>query len=144
MHRNRNIPHVGQDTNTAIDSFHTNMKWILYSSQEKLTSCKMDWFIYNLVGDVKTHYRYMVQCKTFKYVKNKMQGRHCCQCPLANSWYFRYKCHITPKCRGHCICGIHQPPRKTMDCRCSNFKMATMRLPLGSTSTSWKFSRYFI
>jgi len=33
----------------------------------------MDWLIYNLVGDVKTNYRYMVQCKIFKYVKNKMQ-----------------------------------------------------------------------
>jgi len=33
----------------------------------------MDWFIYNLVGDVLTRYRYGVQCKIFGYVKNKKQ-----------------------------------------------------------------------
>jgi hypothetical protein len=33
----------------------------------------MDWFIYNLVGDVLIHYWYGVQCKIFDYVKNKKQ-----------------------------------------------------------------------
>jgi len=31
----------------------------------------MDWFVYHLVGDVLTHYWYMVQCTIFGYVKNK-------------------------------------------------------------------------
>ncbi len=33
----------------------------------------MDWFIYNLVGDVLIHYWYKVQCNFFGYVRNKKQ-----------------------------------------------------------------------
>jgi hypothetical protein len=33
----------------------------------------MDLFIYNLVGDVITHYWYGVQCKKIGYVRNKKQ-----------------------------------------------------------------------
>jgi hypothetical protein len=33
----------------------------------------MDWFIYNLVGDVLTYYWYGVQCKKIGYVRNKKQ-----------------------------------------------------------------------
>jgi hypothetical protein len=68
---NQNIPHIEQDTNAAMESFHNNMKQILYSSREKLSRCKMDWFIYNLVSDVLIHYWYGVQCKKIDYVKNK-------------------------------------------------------------------------
>jgi hypothetical protein len=53
---NWNIPHIGQDTNYVVESFHSNMKRILYSSREKFTGHKMDWLIYHLVGDVQTHY----------------------------------------------------------------------------------------
>jgi hypothetical protein len=49
------------------------MKRILYSSWKKLKGRKMDWLIYNLVGDVLTHYWYGVQCKMFEYVKNLKQ-----------------------------------------------------------------------
>jgi hypothetical protein len=37
------------------------------------TERKMDWLIFHLVGDVLTHYWYCVQCRFFKYVKNKKQ-----------------------------------------------------------------------
>jgi hypothetical protein len=60
---NENIPHVRQDTNVVVESFHNNIKQILYSSWENLTRRRMDWLIYNLVGDVLIHY----------YVKNKKQ-----------------------------------------------------------------------
>jgi hypothetical protein len=33
----------------------------------------MDWFIYNLIGDVLTYYWYGVQCKKIGYVKIKKQ-----------------------------------------------------------------------
>jgi hypothetical protein len=31
---NHNIPHAGQDTNAVVESFHSNMKQILMSSEE--------------------------------------------------------------------------------------------------------------
>ncbi len=42
---NWNIPHVGQDTNSSMESFHNNMKKILYSSRKKIIGCKMEWLI---------------------------------------------------------------------------------------------------
>jgi hypothetical protein len=30
---NCNIPHVGRDTNAIVESFHSNIKWIFYSSK---------------------------------------------------------------------------------------------------------------
>ncbi len=68
---NCNIPHAGQDTNASIESYHANIKWILFCSRKKLTGCKMDWLIYHLVGDMLTHYWYNIQCKMFGYVRNK-------------------------------------------------------------------------
>jgi hypothetical protein len=53
---NQNIPHLKQNTNAIVESFHINMKNFLYFSRERLTRHKMDWLIYNLVGDVLTHY----------------------------------------------------------------------------------------
>jgi hypothetical protein len=53
---NRNIPHVGHDTNVVVESFHNNMKRIFFSSKEQFIGRIMDWFIFHLVGDVITHY----------------------------------------------------------------------------------------
>jgi hypothetical protein len=55
-----NIPHAGQDTNAAVESYHANMKSILLSSREHLSARRMDWLIYHLTGDVFTHYWYAV------------------------------------------------------------------------------------
>jgi hypothetical protein len=52
----RNIPHVGQDTNAAVESYHANMKSILTSSPQHLTGRRMDWLLFHLTGDVLTHY----------------------------------------------------------------------------------------
>jgi len=105
------------------------MKQFFYFSQERLTRCKMDWFIYNLIRDVLTHYWYGVQCKKFGYVKIKKQKG------IVASAFLR--AHdipntnvLLPKWGGHCICGIHQPPRKSADHTCSNFKMAECDCPL--------------
>jgi hypothetical protein len=53
---NQNIPHAEHDMNSSMESFHNNMKRILYFSEERFTRGKMDWLIYCLVGDVLTHY----------------------------------------------------------------------------------------
>jgi hypothetical protein len=68
---NWNIPYIRQHTNSTMESFHSNMKHILYSSREKFIGHRMDWIIYHLVGDVLTHYWYDVQYKVFGCIKNK-------------------------------------------------------------------------
>ncbi len=55
----------------SMESFHNNMKRILYFSREKFTKHKMDWLIYHLVGDVLTHYWYGVWCKSLGLYKTK-------------------------------------------------------------------------
>jgi hypothetical protein len=72
---NRAIPHAGQNTNAAIESYHGNLKSILKSSRERFDGRRLDWLIYHLVGDVVTHYWYAVQCKLFGFVRNKNQER---------------------------------------------------------------------
>ena len=67
----RKIPHAGQNTNAAIESYHSNLKNILSSTKERFVGRRMDWLIYHLVGDVLTHYWYAVQCKAFGFVRNK-------------------------------------------------------------------------
>ena len=66
----REIPHVGQNTNAAIESYHSNLKSILNSGKKIFIGRRMDWLIYHLIGEVLTHYWYGVQCKAFGYVRN--------------------------------------------------------------------------
>ena len=69
----RRIPHAGQNTNAAIESYHSNLKSILNSSKERFVGRRMDWLIYHLMGDVLTHYWYGVQCKAFGFIRNTKQ-----------------------------------------------------------------------
>jgi hypothetical protein len=55
----RNIPHAGQDTTAAIESYHGNMKAILKQSHDKLKGRRVDWLIHQLTGDVINHYDYI-------------------------------------------------------------------------------------
>ena len=66
----RRIPLAGQNTNVAIESYHSNLKSILNSSKERFVGRRMDWLVYHLTGDVLTHYWYGVQCKAFGFVRN--------------------------------------------------------------------------
>ena len=69
----RRIPHAGQNTNAAIESYHCNLKSVLNSAKERFVGRRMDWLIYHLTGDVLTHYWYSVQCKAFGFIRNKNQ-----------------------------------------------------------------------
>lgn len=72
---NRNIPHANQDTNAAVENYHGNLKAILRTSRQRFGGRRCDWLIYNLTGDVFTHYWYAVQCKLYGFVKNgKAEG----------------------------------------------------------------------
>jgi hypothetical protein len=66
----RCIPHAGQNTNSAIESYYGNLKTILNSSKDRFVGRRMDWLIYHLMGDVLTHYWYGVQCKAFGFIRN--------------------------------------------------------------------------
>ena len=68
-----NIPHVGQNTNAAIESYHSNLKSILKSVKERFNARHMDWLIYHLIGEVVIHYWYDVQCKAFGFIRNRNQ-----------------------------------------------------------------------
>ncbi len=67
----RKIPHAGQNTNAAIESYHSNLKSILNSAKGRFVGRRMDWLIYHLIGEVLTHYWYGVQCKVFGYIQNR-------------------------------------------------------------------------
>lgn len=56
----RRIPHVGQNTNAAIESYQSNLKSILNSTRKHFVGRRMDWLIYHLLKDVITHYWYRV------------------------------------------------------------------------------------
>ena len=69
----RRIPHAGQNTNAAIESYHCNLKSVLNSAKERFVGRRMDWLIYHLTGDVLSHYWYSVQCKLYGFIRNKKQ-----------------------------------------------------------------------
>lgn len=73
----RNASHANQDTNTAVERYHSNMKSIFAKSRQKLDGRHIDWLMYHLVGDILTHYWYAIQGKL--YVKNtKAEGVVAC------------------------------------------------------------------
>lgn len=69
----RRIPHAGQDTTAAIESFHSNMKSVLRQSRKKLLGRRMDWLIYELTGNVIEKYDYSHWSETNGFVKNVKQ-----------------------------------------------------------------------
>jgi hypothetical protein len=46
----RRIPYAGQNTNSAIESYHSLLKSILSSSKERFVGRRMDWLIFHLTG----------------------------------------------------------------------------------------------
>lgn len=70
----RRIPHAGQNTNAAIESYHSNLKNILHLAKERFVGRRMNWLIYHLAGDVVTRYWYNVPCKAFGFIRNRKQS----------------------------------------------------------------------
>ena len=67
----RNIPHAGQDTTAAIESYHGNMNAIVRQSKGKLGSRRVDSLIHQLTSDVINRYDYMQFRKENRFVTNK-------------------------------------------------------------------------
>jgi hypothetical protein len=70
---NRHIPHAGQDTNAAIESYHSTMKSVLRASWGKLVGRRVDWLISQLTGDVINRYEFDDFRKENGFVTNKKE-----------------------------------------------------------------------
>jgi hypothetical protein len=86
----------------------------------------MDWFIYNLIGDVVTHYWYGVQCKNWLCEKQKgiVVNALLSACDIPNT---NVLLHLDGE--DIAFCGIHQPLKKSVDNICSSFKMVECNCP---------------
>jgi hypothetical protein len=56
-----------------MESYHSNLKSILFSSKQKLVGRCMDWLIHHLIGDVITHYWYNRQLKEYEFIRNSKE-----------------------------------------------------------------------
>jgi hypothetical protein len=67
------VPYTGQNTNAVVESYHSNLKSILFSSKQKLVGRRMDWLIHHLLEDVVTHYWYNIQLKDYGFICNSKE-----------------------------------------------------------------------
>ena len=65
------MPYVGQDTNAAIELYHSYMKSILKEERSCMMGRQVDWCRHALIGDVLTHYRYSSLKKRHDFVENR-------------------------------------------------------------------------
>jgi hypothetical protein len=72
---NRHLSHVGQDTNTAIESYHGNMKAVFRASKSCLVGCRVDWLIHKLTHDVIMKFEYNQYLKGSGFISNKEAER---------------------------------------------------------------------
>ena len=69
----RNLPYAGQDTNAAIESYHSNLKATLRASKGRAHGRRLDWVIYELTEDILSHYWYQAMRKQHGFVPNLKQ-----------------------------------------------------------------------
>ena len=71
----RNLPYAGQDTNAAIiiESYHSNLKATLRASKGIVHGRRLDWVIYELTGEILSHYWYQAMRKQHGFVPNLKQ-----------------------------------------------------------------------
>ena len=69
----RNLPYAGQDTNAAIESYHSNLKATLRASKGRAHGRRLDWVIYELTEEILSHYWYQAMRKQNGFVPNLKQ-----------------------------------------------------------------------
>ena len=69
----RNLPYAGQDTNAAIESYHSNLKATLRASKGRAHGRRLDWMIYELTEEILSHYWYQAMRKQHGFVPNLKQ-----------------------------------------------------------------------
>lgn len=65
--------HVKQNTNAALEFYHSNLMSILNLVKDRYVGRQMDYLIQHLMSDVVTHYWYIIQCKAFGFISNMKQ-----------------------------------------------------------------------
>ena len=68
---NRELSYVGQDTNVAIEGYHTTLKATLKAGKCCMLGHKVDWLVHELTGEVLTHFWYQNLRKRFGFIINK-------------------------------------------------------------------------
>jgi hypothetical protein len=66
----RNLPYAGHDINTTIESYHSNLKATLRASKGRAHGRRLDWVIYELTGEILSHYWYQAIKKQHGFVPN--------------------------------------------------------------------------
>ena len=69
----RNLPYAGQDTNAAIESYHSNLKATLRASKGRAHGRRLDWVIYELTEEILSQYWYQAMRKQHGFVPNLKQ-----------------------------------------------------------------------
>ena len=69
----RNLPYAGQDTNAAIESYHSNLKATLRAAKGRAHGRRLDWVIYELTEEIFSHYWYQAMRKQHGFVPNLKQ-----------------------------------------------------------------------
>ena len=69
----RNLPYAGQDTNAAIESYHSNLKATLRAAKGRAHGRRLDWVIYELTEEILSHYWYQAMRKQHGFVPNLKQ-----------------------------------------------------------------------
>lgn len=69
----RQIYHAKQNTNVALEFYHSNFMSILNLVKDRYVGWQMNCLIQHLMSDVITHYQYIVQCKAFGSISNMKQ-----------------------------------------------------------------------
>ena len=67
----RELLYAGQDTNVAIEGYHSTLKATLKSRKCRMVGHRVNWLIHELTGEVLIHFWYQCLRKRFGFVINK-------------------------------------------------------------------------
>ena len=68
-----NLPYAGQDTNTTIEGYHSNLKATLRASKGRAHGRRLDWVTYELTEEILSHYWYQAMRKQHGFISNLKQ-----------------------------------------------------------------------
>ena len=67
----KELPYASQDTNAAIEGYHSTLKATLKAAKCHMLGRRVDWLVHELTGEVLTHFWYQNLRKRFGFVINK-------------------------------------------------------------------------
>ena len=69
----RKFPHSNQDTNAAIEGYHSSLKSRLSQTQKRLTGRRADWLLHVLMGDLVEYHQRRAHHKQHGFIRNQRQ-----------------------------------------------------------------------